>query len=145
MLSGILRKNALPAKEKNHSNLEKCKVPNHEIYDWRIFYNVYCPEIELGPGINNPLRSKQVADMHQFTPKHREMEHVKLNKKIFVPGKEHLYRRLSVRECARIQTFPDDFIFDYENVAEGYKMIGNAVPVDFAQVLAEEIKKDLNL
>ena len=82
------------------------------------------------------------APIHPQAP---ETEHVKLNKKIFVPGKEHLYRRLSVRECARIQTFPDDFIFDYENVAEGYKMIGNAVPVDFAQVLAEEIKKDLNL
>ena len=73
------------------------------------------------------------------------MEHVKKNKKIFVPGKENLYRRLSVRECARIQTFPDNFIFDYDNVAEGYKMIGNAVPVDFAKVLANQIKSDLDL
>ena len=73
------------------------------------------------------------------------MKHIEKNKKIFVPGKEHLYRRLSIRECARIQTFPDDFIFDYENLADGYKMIGNAVPVDFAFVLAKQIKEDLKL
>ena len=51
------------------------------------------------------------ADSILITP---EMEFVEKNKRIFVPGKEKLYRRLSVRECARIQTFPDDFIFEYE-------------------------------
>jgi DNA (cytosine-5)-methyltransferase 1 len=52
-----------------------------------------------------------------------------IDKRIFVAGKESLHRRLSVRECARIQTFPEDFIFHYNNVAEGYKMVGNAVPL----------------
>ena len=41
---------------------------------------------------------------------------------------EYLYRRLSVRECARIQTFPDSFKFIYHDVKDGYKMVGNAVP-----------------
>mgnify|MGYP000979144336 CR=1 FL=1 len=50
------------------------------------------------------------------------------------------YRRLSVRECARIQTFPDDFEFIYDSVPYGYKMIGNAVPVRFAYHLASAIK-----
>jgi DNA (cytosine-5)-methyltransferase 1 len=54
-----------------------------------------------------------------------------------------LYRRLSVRECARIQTFPDDFIFKYEKIADGYKMVGNAVPVNFAQYIAEVIYQDV--
>ncbi len=53
------------------------------------------------------------------------------------------YRRLSVRECARIQTFPDDFTFYYTNIADGYKMVGNAVPVKLAEALAEKIKSDL--
>lgn len=52
------------------------------------------------------------------------------------------YRRLSVRECARIQTFPDDFIFLYQNVRNGYKMVGNAVPVNFAQCLAKSLFKN---
>jgi len=62
-----------------------------------------------------------------------------------------LYRRLSVRECARIQTFPDDFIFLYQkrrlegvNVRNGYKMVGNSVPVNFARCLAESIMEVFN-
>ena len=80
------------------------------------------------------------APLHPQAPKMRFIEQ---NKRIFVPGKEDLYRRLSVRECARIQTFPDDFLFKYENIANGYKMIGNAVPVEFAKQLASVIYKDV--
>jgi DNA (cytosine-5)-methyltransferase 1 len=80
------------------------------------------------------------APIHPQAPK---MEFIEKNKKRFVPGKEYLYRRLSVRECARIQTFPDDFIFKYNSVADGYKMVGNAVPVEMAKVLAERIHKDI--
>ena len=52
-------------------------------------------------------------------------------------GKEDLYRRLTVRECARLQCFPDSFEFIYTDVDYGYKMIGNAVPVLFAKGIAE--------
>ncbi|MDA3049978.1 DNA cytosine methyltransferase [Campylobacter sp. JMF_02 ED1] len=58
----------------------------------------------------------------------------------FVSGKESLYRRLSVRECARIQGFSDDFKFIYESINDGYKMIGNAVPVNLAYEIAKSIK-----
>lgn len=37
------------------------------------------------------------------------------------------WRRLSVRECARLQTFPDDFEFPVA-ASDAYKQIGNAVP-----------------
>ncbi len=53
------------------------------------------------------------------------------------------YRRLSVRECTRIQTFPDNFIFYYKNIVAAYKMIGNAVPVNFSYAISQAIKKDL--
>ena len=80
------------------------------------------------------------APIHPQAPK---MEFVEKDVRIFVPKYEHLYRRLSVRECARIQTFPDDFIFYYKKVAAGYKMIGNAVPVNLAKFLANSIKEQL--
>ena len=80
------------------------------------------------------------APIHPQAPK---MKLIKQNKRIFISGKEHLYRRFSVRECARIQTFPDDFIFEYRNIADGYKMIGNAVPVEFAKNIAIKIMQDL--
>jgi DNA (cytosine-5)-methyltransferase 1 len=64
--------------------------------------------------------------------------------KMFVPGHEHKYRRFTVRECARIQTFPDDYEFIYSVVRNGYKMIGNAVPVQLAYHVAKAIKNDLD-
>ena len=80
------------------------------------------------------------APLHPQAPK---MQLIEANKRAFIAGKEHLYRRLSVRECARIQTFPDDFIFHYDKIAAGYKMIGNAVPVQLAYYLASEIRTQI--
>ncbi len=53
-------------------------------------------------------------------------------------------RRLSAREAARIQSFPDDFIF-YPSTSSAYKQIGNAVPPVFAWHIANSINKFLNL
>lgn len=81
--------------------------------------------------------SGRQAPLHPQAPK---MIKINSDKRIFVPGQEHLYRRLSVREAARIQTFPDDFILKYKNISAGYKMIGNAVPVNLAYIVAQSIK-----
>ena len=51
-------------------------------------------------------------------------------------------RRMSVRECARIQTFPDDFVF-YGSLGNMYKQIGNAVPVLLAEKIAKAIKESI--
>lgn len=74
------------------------------------------------------------APLHPSSPK---MEKVDVDEFRFKGEGE---RRLSVRECARIQTFPDDFIFYYKDINQGYKMVGNAVPVNLAFELAKQIK-----
>lgn len=51
-------------------------------------------------------------------------------------------RRMSVRECALIQTFPLNFEF-VGSLGNMYKQIGNAVPVLLAEKVAKEIKKEL--
>jgi DNA (cytosine-5)-methyltransferase 1 len=51
-------------------------------------------------------------------------------------------RRMSVRECAILQTFPDDFVF-FGSLGNMYKQIGNAVPVLLGQRIADAIKKEL--
>lgn len=75
------------------------------------------------------------------------MEKVDKNKWIFPDGEEN-NRRLSVKEIARIQTFPDWYEFsDGGNIKTSkngrlnkiYKQIGNAVPVELARVIAKPI------
>jgi DNA (cytosine-5)-methyltransferase 1 len=50
-----------------------------------------------------------------------------------------LHRRLTVRECARIQSFPDDFIF-YGSNGACYSQIGNAVPPLMSFFIANEFR-----
>ena len=51
-------------------------------------------------------------------------------------------RRLSAREAARIQSFPDDMVF-YPSTSSAYKQIGNAVPPVLAWNLAASLEKFL--
>ncbi len=137
-----LEKGALPALEKNKTNGNKCTIANHE-YMTGGFSSIFMSRNRVRSW-NEQSFTIQAGGRHApLHPQAPKMEFVEQNKRIFVPNKEHLYRRLSVRECARIQTFPDDFIFYYEKIASGYKMIGNAVPVNLAKFLAENIKEQL--
>lgn len=138
-----MKDSAIPAKNKNKTNGSDCIVPNHEY-----FVGSYSPIFmsrnrvrgwdEAGFTVQASGRQCQ---LHPQAPK---MIKVGDNKQIFMPGKEHLYRRMTVREVARVQTFPDDFKFIYDDVNVGYKMIGNAVPVNLAYNVAIQIKETLN-
>ena len=52
-------------------------------------------------------------------------------------------RRYTIREIARIQSFPDDFIFPYTSITNAYRVIGNAVPPILGWVIAKAIQKHL--
>ncbi|WP_100404243.1 DNA cytosine methyltransferase [Bacillus solitudinis] len=52
-------------------------------------------------------------------------------------------RRYSVREIARIQSFPDDYEFVGESIASKYKIIGNAVPPKLGEVIGHSIIEQL--
>jgi len=139
---GDLKGSVLSAKEKNYPNFDSCEVPNHE-YMIGGFSSIFMSRNRVRSW-NEQSYTIQAGGRHApLHPQAPKMKFIEQNKRIFVKGKEHLYRRLSVRECARIQTFPDNFIFYYDNVAAGYKMIGNAVPVRLAKHLALKIEEDL--
>ena len=137
-----LQDTAIPAREKNKTNGKACIVANHEY-----FIGAYSPIFMSRnrvrswdePGFTVQASGRQ-CQLHPQAPK---MVKVEKNLQKFAEGYEHLYRRMSVREVARVQSFPDSFKFIYEDVNYGYKMIGNAVPVNLAYHVALQIKNTL--
>ena len=66
--------------------------------------------------------------------------HMKHDCNMYIHPRES--RGLSPREAARIQTFPDDFVFMGSN-NNWYAQIGNAVPVKLSEVIGRSIFKYL--
>ena len=137
-----LQDTVIPAREKNKTNGDACIVANHEY-----FIGAYSPIFMSRnrvrswdePGFTVQASGRQ-CQLHPQAPK---MIKVEKNLQKFAEGYEHLYRRMSVREVARVQSFPDSFIFIYDEVNYGYKMVGNAVPVNLAYHVALQIKNTL--
>lgn len=137
-----LKDSAIPALKTNKTNGSSCLVSNHE-YMIGGFSTMYMSRNRVR-GWDEPSFTIQAGGRHApIHPQAPKMIFVEKNRREFVKGKEDLYRRLSVRECARIQTFPDTFEFVYTDLTNAYKMIGNAVPVNLAYAVAREIKKIL--
>jgi len=138
-----LENKELPSRKLQKTNGDECLIPNHE-YLTGGFSTIYMSRnrVRKWDEVSFTIQAGgRHAPCHPSAPTFRFIEQ---NRRIFEPGFEKKYRRLTVRECARIQTFPDDFIFYYKNVAAGYKMIGNAVPVKLSFELAKKIKSDLS-
>jgi len=139
---GDLCDSAIPAADKNKTNGDFCNVLNHEFMTGG-FSTIYMSRNRVR-GWDEQSFTIQAGGRHApIHPQAPKMTFIEQNKREFVKGYEHLYRRLSVRECARIQTFPDSFRFCYENIADAYKMIGNAVPVRLAAYMARAIQISL--
>ncbi len=137
-----LKDSALPAKTYNKTNGDTLEIPNHE-YMIGGFSTIYMSRNRVRSWDEQSFTIQAGGRHAPIHPQAPKMKFIEKNKREFIKGKEHLYRRLSIRECARIQTFPDNFIFKYNNLADGYKMVGNAVPIEFAHILAREILLDL--
>jgi len=131
-----------PALKYNKTNGSGLDITNHE-YMTGNFSTIYMSRNRVRSWDEQSFTIQAGGRHAPIHPKAPKMLFIEQNKRKFVPGKEDLYRRLSVRECARIQTFPDSFVFKYVDVSDGYKMVGNAVPVEFARALAEKIIVDL--
>lgn len=135
-----LQDTAVPAGPKNHRNPDA--INNNE-YFTGAYSTIFMSRNRVKDwdeqGFTVQASGRQ-CQLHPQAPKMIKHGH---NDCRFVEGKEHLYRRMTVREVARIQGFPDYFKFIYEMVDTGYKMIGNAVPVNLAYEIAIAIKKAL--
>ena len=139
---GDLWGSELPAIGRSKTNGKACHVPNHE-YMQGDFSSMYMSRNRVRSW-DEPSFTIQAGGRHApIHPQANPMIHIAKDQWIFDPASPFPYRRLSIRECARIQTFPDDFMFDYQDLTAAYKMIGNAVPVNFSYALAKAIQNTL--
>ena len=133
---------AVPAGPKN-KHVEGLQFPNQE-YMTGSFSTIYMSRNRLKKWDECSYTIQAGGRHAPLHPSSSAMCKVSPDKWIFA-GDSPKYRRLSVREAARIQTFPDNFIFVYKNLADGYKMVGNAVPVKLAYAIAKKIAEDFAL
>lgn len=132
-----LQNTAVPSGEKNRHNPNAL---NNNEYFTGSFSPIFMSRNRVKSWDEQAFTVQASGRQCQLHPQAPKMVKVGKNDCRFVEGKEHLYRRMTIREVARVQGFPDDFKFIYDRVDDAYKMIGNAVPVNLAYEIATAIK-----
>jgi len=110
-----------------HRRSTPSSIPNHEFYPGARSYPGH-----TGSTLDFPAKTLKAGDHG-------------------VPGGENMLalpdgrvRYFTIRECARLQTFPDDYVFSGQWCAS-VRQVGNAVPVDFAFSVADSLAQTLRL
>jgi DNA (cytosine-5)-methyltransferase 1 len=125
--------------------------PNNE-NDLEI-YKIAVDEWNNGRRLNYATLPKRLIkhnNLHSFTNRfqvvngrgisHTVVAHIAMDGHYYIHPDKHQNRSISVREAARIQSFPDDFFFEGSRTA-AFKQIGNAVPPLMAEKIAKKIKE----
>lgn len=132
-----LQDTAVPSGDKNYHNPEA--INNNEYFTGS--YSPIFMSRNRVKGWDEQAFTVQASGRQcQLHPQAPKMVKYASNDCRFVEGKEERYRRMTIREVARVQGFPDDFKFLYKDTNTAYKMIGNAVPVNLAYEIAMAIK-----
>lgn len=135
-----LKDSAVPAGDKNTCN---SKAINNNEYFVGSYSTIFMSRNRVRDWNEQAFTVQASGRQAQLHPQAPKMIKVGNDRCEFVPGKESVYRRITVREAARIQGFPDSFKFTYDKIDIGYKMIGNAVPVELARIIATSIAEQL--
>lgn len=142
----ICLENILENEPKNAKVIERNDI---DIYKNYTVSNSLFSEIEL---LNKPIQIGKVNKGGQGERIYHTLGHA-ITLSAYgggVGSKTGLYlvngkiRKLSPRECARVQGFPDDFILNSSDI-QSYKQFGNSVSVNVLQYILTEISKVLNL
>lgn len=135
-----LQETAVPAAPKNRHNPEA--INNNE-YFTGAYSTIFMSRNRVKAWDEQAYTVQASGRQCQLHPQAPKMVKFGKNDCRFVEGKEDLYRRMTIREVARVQGFPDEFEFIYDETNMAYKMIGNAVPVNLAFEIGCAIKEAL--
>lgn len=119
---------------------------NHRSIEWAIGDLVHIEDNSIpnqGDYFGASKAKKGNGQGDESNQKDKPAYTIRANPKSRVQFHYSLDRRLTVRECARIQTFPDDFIFKFSKTVN-ISQIGNAVPPIMAYLVAQSVEKYLN-
>lgn len=117
-----LQESAIPTFPKNKHNTEA--VNNNEYYTGA-YSPIFMSRNRVKAWDEQAFTVQASGRQCQLHPQAPKMEKYGKNDCRFVEGKESLYRRMTIREVARVQGFPDSFKFIYTDANDAYKMIGN--------------------
>lgn len=135
-----LQETAIPTEEQNRHN--PMAINNNE-YFVGAYSPIFMSRNRVKSWDEQAFTVQASGRQCQLHPQAPKMIKVGKNDCRFAEGQEYLYRRMTIREIARVQGFPDTFQFFYNNANDAYKMIGNAVPVNLAYEIAIAIKNTL--
>lgn len=147
--------NAFRKNTRDFPIFEKMKEGDNFLDAYNIAEQIFRDEIKIygyeeGTEEYSKLYKKMVPqyDREQFENKWKRLDSSKPSHTLIAHLAKDTYshihpwepRGISVREAARIQSFPDDFFFDC-SMGDAYKQIGNAVPPLLAKAIAESVGK----
>ena len=140
----------------------KSQTPNHipryhNLRDIQIFKKLAEDSLKENPKYTNSTELKRlytettgrVSNVHKYHVLKADRPSNTIVAHLHKDGLRHIHpdpqqaRTITVREAARLQEFDDDFEF-LSTQSNNYKMIGNAVPVGFANILAQAVYELLN-
>ncbi len=126
----------------------------HSVRDQKVF-SMLAEDLETGSNKYTSIESLKslytsvtgkVSNIHKFYVLRWNEPSNTIPAHLYKDGLRHIHpdskqaRSITVREAARLQTFEDDFEFLGPQMAQ-YKMIGNAVPSGFANIIAKALKQ----
>lgn len=138
----LMRKNTNKTVKNNICRLtnERAKIVFSHMYQGCIYMDLP-PEVRKILPFREDIFKDRLKRLVEKNPSWTVLAHIGMDGYMYIHPTED--RTLSVREAARIQSFPDDFEF-IGNQQETYVQVGNAVPTLMAMKIAESVFKSFN-